>query len=138
MSAHTDEQGLTRLIKLPHRPRKVIWETDQQPGGNDWSLSALLTFEPSQVATILKESKRLTGGAGARVPKEHLESWFPPAVRNRVAKPGGPGEKAGAISVDAVWIEPDQFVAPEKSPLIHGDAAAFEADGLVYLHLFTM
>lgn len=138
MNSRTDEQGLGRLIRLPHRPRKVVWEAEEQPGRDDWSLGALISFEPADIATILRESRRVPNGAGPRVPRSHLESWFPPAVRSRVAKPGGAGDKAGAISVDAVWIEPELFVAPDKSPLIHGDAAVFESDGLVYLHLFTM
>jgi len=128
----TDIAGLERLINLPYRPSAVRWETSTRPGGNDWSLTALLTFQPREAQALLAAP---SGDAGTlRVAPEHL-AWFPVAVRERHPAPAD----GGAVAMpEARSLGPLPFAAARKSPLLNGAALVFPADGLVYLVLYTM
>jgi hypothetical protein len=133
--ANTDIKTLVRFINLPREPRSVRWETETQPGGNDWTLTALLAFEESDVQEILRSSEKL--GGTAHVAADHLRSWFPASIRDKYPAASAPNAPL-TIPVDGTRLTPQAFIAPAKSPLLHGHAIVFEKENLVYIHLFTM
>lgn len=127
----TDASKLARLIRLPYQPLSVRWQTAERPGGNDWSLTALLELSKDDVTDLLRSSTRLE--SGAQVDRGHLVAWFPGSLRRKYE--GAPGD---SVVVEAAHLDPAPFLAVDRSPLVHGDAIVFEQEGLVYLHLFTM
>jgi hypothetical protein len=135
---HAKEQGmngsdvatLAKFVNLPYPPLAVQWETANHPGGRDWSLAALIAMKPEEVNALVKSSPPLRGPA--RVQAEHLARWFPAGLRDR------PHADGGLVEVDAVVAEATSFIAPDKSPLVHGDVLLFPKEGLAYLRLYTM
>src|SRR6185369_16501586 len=79
--SQTDVQRLAAFINLPYQPTAARWETTQQPGGNDWSLTALLTIGTDNARALTASSPKL--GGVARVAREHLLQWFPPSIRDK-------------------------------------------------------
>ena len=77
--SQTDVQRLAALINLPYQPTAARWETTEREGGNDWSLTALLTLGPDNARALAKSSPKL--GGVARVAREHLLQWFPASIR---------------------------------------------------------
>jgi hypothetical protein len=131
----TDPKLLARFINLPGDSLEVSWETTSSPAGDNWSLTALLSLTKQQTERILASSRKLDGPA-PRLPKAEVRTWLPPAVRSRY--PEGAGGSDDSIAVEAVAIDPSRFLAPDRSPLTHGEALLFEGDGLLFLRLFTM
>jgi len=126
----SDVATLEKFVNLPYPPRAVRWETSTRPGGNDWSLAALITMTPEQVSALLPAAP--AGRAGGRVSTEHFQKWFPPSMQ------AGHSSDGGWVELGGVAAEAARFIAPQKSPLIHGDVLLFPADGLAYLTLYTM
>lgn len=131
----TDIATLERFINLPYAPTQVKWTTSSRPGGNDWSLRALLFFKPGDTRSLLERAERMPGGSNT-VPREDLKDWFPSSIQTQYKSEL---ERSGDhVPVKATRISASLFSAPEKSPAIHGGALVFEDEGLVYLVLFTM
>jgi hypothetical protein len=135
IATKTDVELLKRFINLPYAPTAVQWTTVEQPGRDDWSLYALIALTPDDTAALMKSAERLGGGRPS-VQKRYFEQWFPAAVRFEVK--AGSEDPYGHIPVEATRIEAAMFIAPEKSPAIHGQATVFEKQNLVFLGLFTM
>jgi hypothetical protein len=125
----TDVATLARLVNLPFPPVAVRWETSERPGGNDWSLAALITLTPAQVAELAR-SARAAAPQEAVMATKHLTQWFPRASEARARASGEKFTRVRATVTDGASFH--------KSPLIHGQALLFEPEGLVYLSLFTM
>jgi hypothetical protein len=131
----TDIVVLGRFINFPVTHSQVKWTTSTRPGGNDWSLRALLFFKPEDARTLLELAQHMPGSRNT-VPRDDLKDWFPPSVQVEYKSEL---EKSGEhVAVKATRISGSLFAAPNKSPAIHGDALVFEEQGLVYLVLFTM
>jgi hypothetical protein len=126
----TDTARLSRFINLPYQPVSVRWQTTQRPGGNDWSLTALLELKPEDVRGLMKSATKLGPG---RIDRAELKAWFPSSLKERYG-----GEPGDSIPVEAAHIDAAPFFAVDRSPLVHGDALVFEEEALVYLCLYTM
>lgn len=131
----TDTAGLQRLINLPYAPSSVKWTTTQQAGRDDWSLDALLSLSKGDIGALLSSAERLQGGKAA-IPRQYVAEWFPDAARADLQS--ALETKGDRIPVDAVRITGAPFAAPDKSPVIHGEALVFEKYNLVFVGLYTM
>jgi hypothetical protein len=131
----TDVVGLQRLVNLPYAPTSVKWSTTRLPGRDDWSLDAVMQFKAEEIKGLLETAERLHAGTPT-VPRRIFESSFPEAARGDFAS--ALAEKSDRIRVDATRITAALFVAPDKSPAIHGDALVLERYNIVYLSLYTM
>jgi hypothetical protein len=130
-----DPKLLQKFINLPTTPRTVHWATSREPGRDDWSLSALMSFDGPNLTALLQVAKPLDGKP-PQISRDDLLNWFPSPVRDRYSKASA--DKYGFVRVDATPLDPAPFFAVEKSPLLQGDAMVFQGEGLVYLRLFTM
>lgn len=131
----TDIAGLERLINLPARPTHVKWSTSTRPGGNDWSLAAVLTFKAEDTHRLIASPEASPDGQFT-VRRESFVNLFPPAVQDRYKAQLGAGK--AEVEMMGVQVPGALFAAPEKSPAIHGRALVLEEHNIVYLGLFTM
>ena len=130
----TDLAALERLINFPFRPTSVKWSTTKHPKGDDWVLTALLSFPREDIVRLL-QSPEASGEGRMNVARDVFAGWFPPSAQNDYKTQMDIGSDVELIGVQ---VPGSLFAAPEKSPAIHGRALVLEKYDLVYLGLFTM
>jgi hypothetical protein len=128
-----DVATLKKFIDLPFQPQSVHWETSSQPGGNDWGLTVSMAFDSTDFARMMASASKL-GVRPTNVPADDVTRWFPARLRNQLKD----RVDDGWVKVETLLLEPNLFVAPKKSPAIHGTVLVFESDNFVYLRLYTM
>lgn len=127
-----DLQKLAKLITLPRPPQDVWWQTVQagEPGfgSTDWSLVAVLQFDPEDLRAILTESPLLPEGDVPTLNRALLFGGSPEVFQSRLVEVG-----PGLFRLPSPARGPDLFV---RSPLLDGYLVPVTED-TVFLLLST-
>lgn len=88
----TDAKKLGQLITLPYQPLSVVWTSKVQGGGNssapgptDYSLTAVITFKPQDMAKIIASAQKQQPARNYQVP---VQEWFPRALQAKAVQDG--------------------------------------------------
>jgi hypothetical protein len=132
---HNELGNLPKLIAIPATPVEVKWQTETAPGGNDWSLTAMLKFSESDFNKILNNSEKPETAIKAKVFKEYFYNWLPDSISKKHEEQNN----SDFIFIeDAIVVRANEFIDANKSPLVHGDAVVFKKENVFFVTLYTM
>lgn len=119
----TDVDKLSKLVRLPVRPKAAQWRRATLGSGGplgptDWTLVALLDFEPEDADAIVSVARQRPTPAAVTIGDR---SWLPPEVSAAL-------EKASRLDASAF----------HRSPLMHGVLLHLDGSSRFVLILYTL
>lgn len=116
-----DKSKLAKLLNLDPMPESVIWSVSEYPGGNDWGLFAVLSYNP-ELAVKLQDALPVQQGEF----EIEIQSWVPEHLLANIVRNEGKAkfDKTQSIGLYA------------KSPLLNGFAVSV-TDTDVFVQMYT-
>lgn len=132
----TDIQKLAKLINLPNKPVKVMWQTKQigmpsmAPGPDDYALVAVITFEKQTVENLIKKTPNNQKINEVKIRKKFVSNWFPQALKDSLK----PSDTADYVEINQTAYEAHAF---SKSSFSDGYFFRIGKTSDVFLYLQT-
>lgn len=123
-TASSDMQTFEKYVNLPEKPKAVTFETIYRtrpggaPGPTDWSLIAILTYEPGALGRIKDKAPRQKDPV--LLDPGEVRPWFPQVVKDALVSSGSKGlYLAGTAYKAKAFLKPPlndgEFAVPGNS-----------------------
>jgi hypothetical protein len=127
--ASSDMQAFEKYVNLPEKPKAVTFETfyrakpSRAPGPMDWSLMAVLTYDPAALERIKERARQQKDPV--MLDSGEVRPWFPQTIKDALVSSSRQGSRFAGTAYKA-----KPFLKP---PLNDGEFAV--PDGSNYLFL---
>jgi len=122
--ASSDLQTFAKYVNLPEKPKAVTFETfyrakpSRAPGPTDWSLMAVLTYDPAALQRIKEQGHQQKDPV--MLDANEIRPWFPQAVKDTLVSSGNQGSRFASPAYQAKpFLKPPlndgEFTVPDGS-----------------------